>query len=108
MPEDKVKSLLSHEVDPRNAEGTIDLDSVDSVTAADQEKRCVLYCDCLPFLYKSSPLCVCVWLFFFRPNSFAVITVGRVFNLVAESPAAMHQWIGGVLFLCGFNSVLLS
>ena len=55
-----MKSLLSHEVDPRNAEGTIDLDSVDSVTAADQEKRCVLYCDCLPFLYKSSPLCVCV------------------------------------------------
>lgn len=106
MPEDKVKSLLSHEVDPRNAEGTIDLDSVDSVTAADQEKRCVLHCDCLPFLYKSSPLCVCVC--FFRPNSFAVITVGRVFNLVAESPAAMHQWIGGVLFLCSFNSVLLS
>uniref|UniRef100_A0A1X7T799 PH domain-containing protein n=1 Tax=Amphimedon queenslandica TaxID=400682 RepID=A0A1X7T799_AMPQE len=69
MPEEKVKSLLTHEVDPRNAEGTIDLDSIDSVTAADQEKR---------------------------PNSFAVITVGRVFNLVAESPAAMHQWIGAL------------
>lgn len=40
MPEEKVKSLLTHEVDPRNAEGTIDLDSIDSVTAADQEKRC--------------------------------------------------------------------
>lgn len=65
MPEDKVKSLLSHEVDPRNAEGTIDLDSVDSVTAADQEKRCVLYCDCLLFLYKSSPLCVCVFVIVF-------------------------------------------
>ena len=39
MPEAKVKSLIAHEIDPRNAHGTIDLESIDSVTAADQEKR---------------------------------------------------------------------
>jgi myosin X len=69
MPEAKVKSLIAHEIDPRNAQGTIDLDSIESVTAADQEKR---------------------------PNSFAVITVARVYNLVAESPASMHKWIGAL------------
>ena len=40
LPEAKVKSLMVHEVDPRNAQGTIDLDSIDSVTADDQERRC--------------------------------------------------------------------
>ena len=39
MPEAKVKSLLSHEIDPRNAEGTFDVDSIESVTAGDQERR---------------------------------------------------------------------
>ena len=39
MPEAKVKSLLAHEVDPRNAQGTVELDSIDSVTASDQEKK---------------------------------------------------------------------
>ena len=30
-----------------------------------------------------------------RPNAFAVITAGRVFTFVAESPSTMHKWIGG-------------
>ena len=41
MPEAKVKSLLVHEVDPRNAQGTVELDTVDSVTPSDQEKKLV-------------------------------------------------------------------
>ena len=40
MPEAKVKQLLVHEVNPKNAQGTIDLDAIDSVTSSDQEKRC--------------------------------------------------------------------
>ena len=39
MPEAKVKSLLVHEVDPRNAQGTVEMDVIDSVTASDQEKK---------------------------------------------------------------------
>ena len=39
MPEAKVKQLLVHEVNPKNAQGTIDLDAIDSVTSSDQEKR---------------------------------------------------------------------
>ena len=39
MPEAKVKSLLVHEVDPRNAQGTVEMDAIDSVTASDQEKK---------------------------------------------------------------------
>lgn len=39
MSEAKVKSLMVHEVDPKNALGTIDLDNIDSVTADDQERR---------------------------------------------------------------------
>lgn len=41
MSESKVQSLMVHEVDPKNALGTIDLDNIDSVTADDQERRCV-------------------------------------------------------------------
>ncbi len=41
MSEAKVKSLMVHEVDPKNALGTIDLDNIDSVTADDQERRWV-------------------------------------------------------------------
>ena len=38
---------------------------------------------------KSYVLCLC------RPNAFAVITPSRVFNLISESSAEMHMWIGG-------------
>ena len=31
-----------------------------------------------------------------RPNAFAVITPSRVFNLISESSAEMHMWIGGI------------
>ena len=51
MPEQKVKSLLAHEVDPRRALMTIDLEFIDSVTATDQEKRyrlLALYCSNAP------------------------------------------------------------
>lgn len=34
--------------------------------------------------------------FLIRPNTFAVITATRVFNLVADSSAEMHMWIGGL------------
>ena len=39
MPEQKVKSMLVQEVDPRKALLTLDLELVESVTATDQEKR---------------------------------------------------------------------
>lgn len=39
LPEHKVQSLLVQEVDPKNAAMTIDLDSIDSVQAEDQELR---------------------------------------------------------------------
>ena len=39
LPEQKVKSLLVHEVDPAKAIMTIDLELIDSVTATDQEKK---------------------------------------------------------------------
>ena len=32
-----------------------------------------------------------------RPNAFAVITPSRVFNLISESSAEMHMWIGGII-----------
>lgn len=41
MSEAKVQSLMVHEVDPKNALGTIDLDNIDAVTADDQERRWV-------------------------------------------------------------------
>jgi hypothetical protein len=41
MPEQKVKSMLAQEVDPRKALLTLDLELIESVTATDQEKR---YC----------------------------------------------------------------
>lgn len=90
MPEAKVKSLMVHEVDPRNAQGTVEVDIIDSVVASDQEKKCVTYC-------VSSVSCLYMFLFFtvFSPNAFVAITAGRVFNLVAESPAMMHKWISG-------------
>ena len=34
--------------------------------------------------------------FLYRPNAFAVITPSRVFNLISESSAEMHMWIGGM------------
>ena len=39
LPEHKVQSLLAQEVDPRNAVMTLELDSIDSVQAEDQELR---------------------------------------------------------------------
>ena len=39
MPEQKVKSMLVQEVDPRKALLTLDLELIESVTATDQEKR---------------------------------------------------------------------
>ena len=33
--------------------------------------------------------------FLCRPNAFAVITPSRVFNLIADTSAEMHMWIGG-------------
>ena len=42
MPEPKVKSLLAQEVDPRKALLSIDVETVDSVAALDQEKRFVV------------------------------------------------------------------
>ena len=32
-----------------------------------------------------------------RPNAFAVITPSRGFNLISESSAEMHMWIGGII-----------
>ena len=39
MPEQKVKSMLAQEVDPRKALLTLDLELIESVTATDQERR---------------------------------------------------------------------
>ena len=39
VPEQKVKSMLVQEVDPRKALITMDLELIESVTATDQEKR---------------------------------------------------------------------
>ena len=69
LPEHKVQSLLVQEVDPKNAAMTIDLDSIDSVQAEDQE---------------------------LRPNSFVVITANRVYNFKADSLDIMHMWIGAL------------
>ena len=44
MPEQKVKSMLVQEVDPRKALLTLDLELIESVTATDQEKN-VQYCE---------------------------------------------------------------
>lgn len=60
MPESKVKSLLAHEVDPRKALLSIDLETIDSVSALDQEKRFVLFV-CL-FVCLSAYLCLSVCL----------------------------------------------
>ena len=43
MPEQKVKSMLAQEVDPRKALLTLDLELIESVTATDQEKRYCIY-----------------------------------------------------------------
>ena len=43
-----MKSLLAQEVDPRNALLSIDIETVDSVTALDQEKR---YITCTVAVY---------------------------------------------------------
>ena len=43
MPEQKVKSMLVQEVDPRKALLTLDLELIESVTATDQEKRYDFY-----------------------------------------------------------------
>ena len=86
MTEAKVKSLMVHEIDPKNALGTIDLDSIDSVAADNQERRYIV----LLLLLIVDRVC------YYRPNAFAVITAGRVFTFVAESPASMHRWIGGI------------
>ena len=43
MPEQKVKSMLVQEVDPRKALLTLDLELIESVTATDQEKRSDLH-----------------------------------------------------------------
>ena len=53
MPEQKVKSLLVQEVDPHKAVMTIDLELIDSVTATDQDKRCVTVC------VACARVCVC-------------------------------------------------
>ena len=50
MPEQKVKSMLVQEVDPRKAVLTLDLELIESVTATDQEKR-----------YSSVCLSVCLF-----------------------------------------------
>ena len=42
MSAEKIKRIMEREVDPRNALGSIDLDNIDQVVAADQTKRCVL------------------------------------------------------------------
>ena len=34
-----------------------------------------------------------------RPNAFAVITPSRVFNLISDSSAEMHMWIGGTVYI---------
>lgn len=41
MPEEKVKSLLAQEVDPRNALLSIDIETIDSVAALEQDKKWV-------------------------------------------------------------------
>ena len=41
MSAEKIKRIMEREVDPRNALGSIDLDNIDQVVAADQTKRCV-------------------------------------------------------------------
>ena len=52
MSAEKIKRIMEREVDPRNALGSIDLDNIDQVVAADQIKRCVCvhtkctYCNC--------------------------------------------------------------
>ena len=43
MPEQKVKSMLAQEVDPRKALLTLDLELIESVTATDQERRYIVH-----------------------------------------------------------------
>lgn len=39
MSSEKIKRIMEREVDPRNALGSIDLDNIDQVVAADQIQR---------------------------------------------------------------------
>ena len=41
MSAEKIKRIMEREVDPRNALGSIDLDNIDQVVAADQTKKYV-------------------------------------------------------------------
>ena len=41
MSAEKIKRIMEREVDPRNALGSIDLDNIDQVVAADQTKRSI-------------------------------------------------------------------
>ncbi len=34
-----------------------------------------------------------------RPNSFVVYTSTRIFDFMADSPAEMHMWIGGIVYV---------
>lgn len=34
---------------------------------------------------------------YFRPNAFAVYTSTTIYDFVADSPAEMHMWIGGIV-----------
>ena len=58
MPEQKVKSMLAHEVDPRKSVLTLDLELIDSVTAIDQEKRSVsiLFLSATLYMPVESPI----------------------------------------------------
>ena len=63
-----MKSLMVHEVDPKNALGTIDLENIDSVTADDQERRCDLiasYLVCFDVIRFNVLILFSVFFFFF-------------------------------------------
>lgn len=48
MSAEKIKRIMEREVDPRNALGSIDLDNIDQVVAADQIKRYVYMVTYIP------------------------------------------------------------
>ena len=63
IPEQKVKSMLVQEVDPRKALLTLDLELIEQVTATDQEKRSDLHFvqllnHYMDYVYYFLPVCV--------------------------------------------------
>ncbi|XP_077978744.1 unconventional myosin-X-like [Glandiceps talaboti] len=63
---DELKQLQDEQANPKNAIGSLDVALIDSLAPVN-----------LPS----------------RPNAFAMVTAGRVYNMIAESPEEMNNWL---------------